>query len=112
MFFIGPSGYIITLMLTAFLPVIMLVVSPMQNLRLGWSSENERLASHSVERQIDRVMESKAFSMDVACDLVADSANEWVPRIRLISGLIYSPKATLCASPVLAGNTNKAPPVV
>ena len=110
MFFIGPSGYIITLMLTAFLPVIMLVVSPMQNLSLGWSSDNERLACHSDESQIDRLLLSKAYSMDVACDLMTNSDSEWVPPVRWISGLLTSPKATLCVSLVLAGNTNKAPP--
>ena len=112
MFFIGPSGYIITLILTAFLPVIMLVVSPMQSLRPGWPSESEWRSSHSCEEKVDRLSFGKAYSIDLAIDMMLDSEAGWMPPVTQFTGIIVIPKVSSCTSPVLTGNGNKAPPSV
>lgn len=109
MFFIGQSGYIITLLLTVFLPVFMLVTKPGQAIQqtvladAGQVTGHIAVAHHSFVQELPDVMPFANIDPDFWDKLV-------IPFREKHGKIPVRPLSVVIAIPQCC-KTNKAPPV-
>lgn len=110
MFFIGQSGYIITLLLTAILPLFMLVAKPGTGHQHATLTSSGPVTSHFFQDHFSKLSAQKEFIKDIEINPVIPDKLIPPPERNLKKRVFHY----LCVfvAPTLLNNTNKAPPAL
>ena len=109
MFFVGQSGYIITLLLTAFLPVFLLMANPGTGVQHFEPTDSGQI-SHLTTVHISLGSYSKEQCSDQ--DSVSVFQDELPPLFSRSLRKEHIPNWNVFSGPSLILKTNKSPPVV
>jgi hypothetical protein len=110
MFFVGQSGYIITLLLTAFLPVFMLMAKPAPGIQQNIPADSGQAISHLFQHHGFQASDLRVQSPD--SELRPGLKYEWMPLFSTKLKKRVFHYLCIFVAPTLFIKTNKAPPAV